>query len=178
MLNSRQHNSFSILNTRIDRKVTHNFFFCVGIATGMLKFHRYIVWSFHYRHISFMCSPSERSVNYATNMARMLLSSTYEVQRCVGLMRLLWAKGHNVSKIHRDMCEVYSKTKAVATSPGSTQSQRRYFVEECAPPGDVATIHTVFLIHATHVPVNFTPAMPFIPQKSYYTSLHFTRWLQ
>ena len=30
-------------NTRADRKVTHNNFFCVGIAAGMFKFHRAIV---------------------------------------------------------------------------------------------------------------------------------------
>ncbi|KAJ9597376.1 hypothetical protein L9F63_011765, partial [Diploptera punctata] len=26
----------------------------------------------------------------------------------------------------------------------------------CAPPGDIATVHTIIPIHATHVPVNFT----------------------
>ncbi|KAJ9592143.1 hypothetical protein L9F63_001259, partial [Diploptera punctata] len=25
-------------------------------------------------------------------------------------------------------------------------------LEECAPPGDIATVHTIIPIHATHVP--------------------------
>ncbi|KAJ9575550.1 hypothetical protein L9F63_007591, partial [Diploptera punctata] len=27
-------------------------------------------------------------------------------------------------------------------------------LEECAPPGDIATVHTIIPIHATHVPVD------------------------
>ncbi|KAJ4427651.1 hypothetical protein ANN_25299 [Periplaneta americana] len=49
----------------------------------------------------------QRSVNYATMMTRMLLSSTCEEQRSV--VRFLWAKGHNPSEIHRDMCGVYGE---------------------------------------------------------------------
>ena len=37
----------------------------------------------------------------------------------------------------------------VATSCGAHSSWRQ-FHEECAPPGDVATVHTVFPIHTTH----------------------------
>ena len=50
----------------------------------------------------------------------------------------------------------------------------RQFLEECASPEDVVTVHTVFSMHAIHVPVNFR-VMPFSPQKSHYTSLLFTR---
>ena len=59
--------------------------------------------------IFFMCSSSERSVNYATNMARKLLSSTYEQLRSVCLVRFLWSKGHIPSKIHGDMWRVWGK---------------------------------------------------------------------
>ncbi|KAJ4434298.1 hypothetical protein ANN_22850, partial [Periplaneta americana] len=45
---------------------------------------------------------SERSVNYGTKMARMLLSPTCEEQRSV-----VWDKGRSPSEIHRDMCGVY-----------------------------------------------------------------------
>ena len=34
----------------IEWKVTHNNFFWVSIAAGMLKFHPHIVWRFYYRH--------------------------------------------------------------------------------------------------------------------------------
>ena len=40
------------------------------------------------------------------------------------------------------------------------------------------SIHTVFPLHATHVPVNSTLVMAFNPQKSHYISLLFTRWWQ
>ena len=53
-------------------------------------------------------SSNERSVNYATKMACMLLSSCEE-QRSVGLVQFLWAKGHNPREIHRDMCDVYGE---------------------------------------------------------------------
>ena len=60
-------------------------------------------------------------------------------------------------------------------------SRWRAFLKESPPwrmctTWDVATIHTVFHIHDTHIPVIFTRVMPFIPQKSHYTSLLFTRW--
>ena len=54
-------------------------------------------------------------------------------------------------------------------------SKRNYRLEECAPPGDVAAIHAVVPIHATHVPVNITQVMFFSPQKFHYTPLLFTR---
>ena len=47
----------------------------------------------------------------------------------------------------------------VAMSPGGEHSSENCRFEECAPPGDVATVHTVFPIHPTHVPVNFTWVM-------------------
>ena len=56
------------------------------------------------------------------------------------------------------------------------QSSRNCRPEECTPPGDVATVHTVVPIYATHVPVNFTRVMPFSLQKSHYTWPLFTRW--
>ena len=72
----------------------------------MLKFHRDIVWSFHYSWYLFLrCSSSERSLNYATKMARILQLSTCEEQRSV--VRFLWAKGHKPSDIHRDMRGLY-----------------------------------------------------------------------
>ena len=40
-------------------------------------------------------------------MARMLLSSMGEEHRTV--VRFLWAKGHNLSEIHRDICGVYGE---------------------------------------------------------------------
>ena len=58
----------------------------------------------------------------------------------------------------------------VATSPGGAQSSRRQILDECSLPGDAAMVHKIFLIHATHVPVNFTRAMPFCPQNR--TTLH------
>ncbi|KAJ9601784.1 hypothetical protein L9F63_000076, partial [Diploptera punctata] len=51
------------------------------------------------------CISCERSLNYATKMARVLQSSTCEEQRSV--VRFLWAKGHKPSEIHRDMRGVY-----------------------------------------------------------------------
>ena len=53
-----------------------------------------------------MCSSCERSVNHATNMACMLLPTCDEQQ---SIVRFLWAKGHNPSEIHRDMCGVYGE---------------------------------------------------------------------
>ena len=55
----------------------------------------------------FMCSSSERGVKYATKLARMLLSSTREMQRII--VRFLWAKGHNPSEIQSDMRGVYGE---------------------------------------------------------------------
>ncbi|KAJ4432349.1 hypothetical protein ANN_20968 [Periplaneta americana] len=52
-------------------------------------------------------SSSDRSLNYATKMARILLSSICEEQR--SFVRFLWAKGHNLSEIHRDMCGIYGE---------------------------------------------------------------------
>ena len=66
----------------------------------------------------FMCSSSERTMNYATKMARMLLSSTYEGQRSVGPGKAVWT---------------------VATSPGSVHSSRNCRLEECSPPENVDT---------------------------------------
>ena len=63
---------------------------------------------FSYRHNAlFLCSSSERRDHYATKMARMLLSSKCEEQRSVVLF--LWARGHNPSEIHRDMCGMYGE---------------------------------------------------------------------
>ena len=69
-----------------------------------------VVWSIHYRHnVSFMCSSSERSMNYVTKMTCMLLFSTCEEHCSVGLVQSLWARGHNPSETHRDMCGVYGE---------------------------------------------------------------------
>ena len=57
---------------------------------------------------------------------------------------------------------------------GFVDRWRQQILEESAPPGDVATVRTVFPIHATHVPLNFTRVMPFSPTKSHYTSPLFT----
>ena len=109
---------------------------------------------------------SERSVNYATMIARVLLLSKCEEQRSV--VRFLWAEVQNMSEIHRDMLACTGKTIwTVATSPGGVHSSRNYRLEESAPPGDVGKVYTVFPKHAIHVPVNFTRVVPFIPQKSY-----------
>ena len=48
-------------------------------------------------------------MNYTTKMACLLLSSTCEEQQSVGLVQFLWAKGHNPSEIHRDMCGVFGE---------------------------------------------------------------------
>ena len=84
------------------------------------------------------------------------------------------------SEVYCDFCELKGITRTkftgtcvacmgktawtVATSLCGSHSSRNCHLEENAPPGDVATIHTVFPIHATHVPVNFTRIMPFSPQ--------------
>ena len=47
----------------------------------------------------------------------------------------------------------------VATSLGGARSSMNYRLEECIPPGHAAMGHTVFPIHATHVPVNFIRVM-------------------
>ena len=44
-----------------------------------------------------MCSSNEGNLNYATKVAKMLLSSACEEQRSVE--RFLWAKGRNSSEI-------------------------------------------------------------------------------
>ena len=36
------------------------------------------------------------------------------------------------------------------TSPGDAHFSRQQFLEECAPPGNIATVHTIFPIHAHH----------------------------
>ena len=64
--------------------------------------------------------------------------------------------------------------RAVETSPGGAYSSRNCHLEECTLLGDVATVHTVFLIYTTRVPVNFTQVMPFSLEKSHYTLLLFT----
>ncbi|KAJ4435713.1 hypothetical protein ANN_18329 [Periplaneta americana] len=43
--------------------------------------------------------------------------------------------------------------------PGMWRITKVLTYEECAPSGDVATVHTVFPVHATHVPVNFTRSL-------------------
>ena len=53
----------------------------------------------------------------------------------------------------------------VATSPGGALSSKQQFLKECAPTGDVVTVHAVFAIYATHAHVNYTLVMPFSPQK-------------
>ena len=71
--------------------------------------------------IFFMCSSSERSVNYATKMERMLLSSTCEEQRSV--VPFLWTKRHSIAcvKFNRDMCGVYGEDLwTVPTSLGGS----------------------------------------------------------
>ena len=107
----------------------------------MLKFHRDI-------HDAFlMCSSSERDVNYATKMERMLLSSTCEEQQSVGLVRFLCAK-----KIHRDMRGMY----------GDDCTDRRKVSFKKLPPWKMRTTWRYWYgkiclsIHAAHVPVNFT----------------------
>ena len=87
------------------RKVMHEFFFGVSILAGMLKFHQYNLKFSLQTQYFFMRNSNQRSVNYATNMARILLSSTCEEQRSV--VKFLWAKEHNLSDVHRDMCGVY-----------------------------------------------------------------------
>ena len=82
---------------------------CERVNGITLRLQRWsIIWNCHYRHhVFFVCSSSERSVNYVTKMACMLLSSTCEEQRSV--VWVLWTKGHNLSEIHRDMCGVYGE---------------------------------------------------------------------
>ena len=53
-----------------------------------------------------MCSSSERNVNYATKMLHMLLSLCEDQWKVVWF---LWAKGHNLNYILRDMCGVYGE---------------------------------------------------------------------
>ena len=99
-------------------------------------------------------------------MSRILLSSTCEEQRSV--VRFLWTKKHNPSEIQRTFVECMGKTVwTVPMFPGGAHFSRRQSPEQCASPGDVVTVRTVFHIHVTHVPVNFTRVLPISPQKSY-----------
>ena len=127
--------------------------FSIDIVAGMLKFHWNIIWRFHYRdNVYFMCSSSERSVNYATKVAGMLLSSACEEQWNVA--RFLWAKGHNLSEIHRAMWGMFGETVwTIAMSPGGVHSTRNCHLEELILLEDVTMVHTC---HIQYVPVNFS----------------------
>ena len=148
---------------RIDQKVMHSNFFLhwhcawdVEISLGYsLKFSLQTQCAFFFMGIS-----SERSVNYATKMTCMLLSSACEEQQSIGLVRFLWAEVHNPSEVHRNTCGMYGEDCMDHNIPRWCE-----FFKECALPGDIATVHTVFHVHATHVPVNFTQVIPFSPQK-------------
>ena len=59
----------------------------------------------------------------------------------------------------------------VALSPCGVHSSRNCRLEQYATPGDVAMVHKVFPIHATHLPMNFIWVMLFSPQKSHYTKI-------
>ena len=115
----------------------------------MLKFHRDTVWSFHYRHYVFSCAALVREAwTMQTKMAHMLLWTCKEQQSAVWF---LWAKEHNPSEIHRDMCGVTVWT--VAMSPGGVHSSRWQFLGECW--------------RHCYVHVNFAWFMPFRLQVRY-----------
>ncbi|KAJ9594095.1 hypothetical protein L9F63_014486, partial [Diploptera punctata] len=66
----------------------------------------------------------------------------------------LWSSVRIVASMPLTFCGI----AAVVGRPERGESLRVHasLLEECAPPGDIATVHTIIPIHATHVPVNFT----------------------
>ena len=92
------------LHTNVYR-ISHKAFLMAPVPLRPYFTTHLVLLSFYYRHnvFFFMRSSSKRSRNYATKMACILLLSTSEEQRSGGLVRFVWAKGHNPSEIHRDM---------------------------------------------------------------------------
>ena len=97
------------LYTWVYREVTHNNFFLHWNSEWDVEISlKYTLkFSLQTQSFFFMCSSSERSVNYSTVMVCMLMSSMCEEEQSV--VQFLWAKGHNPSEIHRDMCGLYGE---------------------------------------------------------------------
>ena len=128
---------------------------------------RYEDWLKKKRTIfSWYCDSSERSANYAKKMVRMLLSSTCEEQRTIERFYVLKCITR-VKLTGTCVACMRNNVWTIATSQGGAHCSRNFRLEECAPPSVVGLVHTVFHIHATHVPVNFTRVMPSSPQKSH-----------
>ena len=130
----------------------------------MLKFHRDIVWSFHYRYNVYfnMLSSSERNLKYATkNGAQVTVVNLWRAAKWRPSL-----KGITQVKFTGTSVAYVGKSIWTMTSfPGGVHSSRRQFLEECAPSANVVTVIAVFPIHATHVPLKITPVMPFTHKK-------------